>query len=68
MRSHQPVFHIVKCSSAAGDGLLLGFSVAPMLFILCRSVRPGGGGVQAIWRVLKHFCVKAAHCHETTFL
>lgn len=43
MRSHQPVFHIVKCSSAAGDGLLLGFSVAPMLFILCRSVRPGGG-------------------------
>lgn len=44
MRSHQPVFHIVKCSSAAGDGLLLGFSVAPMLFILCRSVRPGGSG------------------------
>lgn len=44
VRSHQPVFHIVKCSSAAGDGLLLGFSVAPMLFILCRSVRPGGGG------------------------
>ena len=66
MRSHQPVFHIVKCNSAAGDGLLLGCSVAPILFILCRSVR--AGGFQDTWRVLKHFCVKAAHCHETTFL
>lgn len=37
--SHQPVFHIVKCNSAAGDLLLLDIFYASTLFILCTSIR-----------------------------
>lgn len=61
VRSHQPVFHIA--TSQLETGRCLAFCASTLL-ISCRSIRR----FEAVWRTLEHFCVTAAHCHETSFL
>ncbi len=59
----EPVFHIVKCNSVAGDCSLLGFLCICIVYFMQIYQ-----GVEAVWSALKHFCVTAPHCRETTFL